>query len=127
MESLKDGGHDIVLREGLLGDAEECRLQDHRGELLDAFSKVASSTRNGLTTRRKHSSRGFQNGQGVSALKMIVSLKLTDEEGLVDKVNACLSDIRLQAVVRVTKNSIVNPRLMPEPTSISQHLHFTGH
>ena len=41
---------------------------------------------------------------GVSALKMVVSLKLVEEEGLVEAVNAELpADIRMHTVLRVTK------------------------
>lgn len=47
----------------------------------------------------------FRTDKGVSALKMVVSLKLpVDEPTLVESVNSFLpADIRLHSVVRVTK------------------------
>ena len=51
--------------------------------------------------------RASRTDKGVSALKMVVSLKMAEEEGMVEKVNAELpTDIKLQAVVRVTKEPI---------------------
>jgi len=89
-----------------LGMQRNVGFKTIEGELLDAFSKSGFIDPEWVDNPQKaFFQRASRTDKGVSALKMIVSLKLTDEEGLVDKVNACLpSDIRLQAVVRVTKN-----------------------
>ncbi|XP_040579191.1 pseudouridylate synthase 1 homolog isoform X2 [Lepeophtheirus salmonis] len=49
--------------------------------------------------------RASRTDKGVSAAKMVVSLKMLNEDGTRDKINAKLpSDIRVQDVKRVTKN-----------------------
>jgi len=76
------------------------------GELLDAFSASGMIDPDWVDNpSRAFFQRASRTDKGVSALKMVVSLKLPDEENLVSKVNSCLPpDIRLQSVVRVTKN-----------------------
>jgi len=49
--------------------------------------------------------RASRTDKGVSAARMVVSLKMLQEADTIQKVNSCLpSDIRLQHLVRVTKN-----------------------
>ena len=49
--------------------------------------------------------RASRTDKGVSAARMTVSLKMLAEQEMVAAVNSCLpADIRLQALVRVTKN-----------------------
>jgi len=76
------------------------------GELLTAFSKSGFIDPEWVDNPQKaFFQRASRTDKGVSALKMIISLKLIEEDGLIPKVNECLpSDIRLQSVVRVTKN-----------------------
>ena len=51
--------------------------------------------------------RASRTDKGVSALKMVVSLKMAEEEKMIEKINEELPvDIKLQAVVRVTKGRI---------------------
>ena len=79
------------------------------GELLSAFSSSGLIDPDWVDNPQKaFFQRASRTDKGVSALKMVVSLKVADEEGWVQKVNQHLPpDIRLQAMVRVTKGGYV--------------------
>ena len=76
------------------------------GELLAALSKAGIIDPEWETKPQKaFFTRASRTDKGVSAARMVVSLKVLQEEKIVDMVNEHLpSDIRLQAVVRVGKN-----------------------
>jgi len=82
-------------------------LKTIEGELLEAFEKGGYIDPDWLDNPQKaFFQRASRTDKGVSALKMVVSLKLPiDEPDMVEKMNELLpSDIRLNSVVRVTKN-----------------------
>jgi len=82
-------------------------LKTIEGELLEAFCKGGFIDPEWLDNPQKaFFQRASRTDKGVSALKMIVSLKLpADDDGLVATMNTLLPpDIRLQATVKVTKN-----------------------
>eukprot|EP00088_Acartia_fossae_P047077 TRINITY_DN5099_c0_g1_i12.p1 TRINITY_DN5099_c0_g1~~TRINITY_DN5099_c0_g1_i12.p1 ORF type:complete len:439 (-),score=68.13 TRINITY_DN5099_c0_g1_i12:53-1369(-) len=82
-------------------------LKTIEGELLEAFTKGGFIDPEWLDNPQKaFFQRASRTDKGVSALKMIISLKLPpDDPTLVPEMNAILPpDIRLQSVVRVTKN-----------------------
>lgn len=82
-------------------------LKTIEGELLEAFHKAGHIDPEWLDNPQKaFFQRASRTDKGVSALKMVVSLKLpVDEPTLVESVNSVLpADIRLHSVVRVTKN-----------------------
>jgi tRNA pseudouridine38-40 synthase len=55
--------------------------------------------------RKAFFTRASRTDQGVSAARLTVALKMLAEQEMVAAVNSCLpADIRLQALVRVTKN-----------------------
>lgn len=82
-------------------------LKTIEGELLEAFFKGGHIDPEWLENPQKaFFARASRTDKGVSALKMVISLKLPpDEPTLVENVNSLLpADIRLHSVVRVTKN-----------------------
>lgn len=82
-------------------------LKTIEGELLEAFEKGGYIDPEWLDNPQKaFFQRASRTDKGVSALKMVVSLKLPiDEPDMVLKMNELLPlDIRLNSAVRVTKN-----------------------
>ena len=90
-------------------DATERGVQDDRGRApLRLLQLRAYRPRLVDNPQKAFFQRASRTDKGVSALKMVVSLKVADEEGWVQKVNQHLPpDIRLQAMVRVTKGGYV--------------------
>jgi len=76
------------------------------GEFLDALNNSGMIDPDWVAVPQKaFFQRASRTDKGVSALKMVVSLKLIEEENFIQKVNEHLpDDIRLHAVLRVTKN-----------------------